>query len=162
MLNTIILIISSILILLGTIAIIIPYIPSVPIVFLGVLIYAIYTGFATISVTMIIIMFVLTLISIAISYFLMIYGSKYSGATKYGMYGAVIGILVGLIFSPFGFVSILICPPLGTIIGEIIAGKKLLESSKSSLGTIAGLFLGTLINISIVAWMIFVFVKAVL
>lgn len=162
MLNIFILSICILLIIGGIAGTIIPYVPSVPLVFVGILIYAFYTHFAAISVSTIIIMLILTCAAEVLSYIMAIYASKYFGASKIGIYGTIAGIFVGLIFSPFGLISILICPALGTIIGEIIAGKQILESSKSGMGTLIGFFVGRFIDVMIIAWMIYVFLKAVI
>jgi len=156
----IVIIISSIFIIAGIIGMFLPSIPSIPLVFLGILIYAISTGFSTISITSIIFLLLLTILSIIFSYLLTIYGSKYFGATRYGIIGGVIGVVIGLLFSPFGLISILICPPLGTIIGEIIGGNHYRKSIKSGLGTLIGIFAGLACDMFIISIMLYIFLRA--
>ncbi len=162
MIYYIFLIISFLFILAGIIGLIFPFLPSVPMVFVGILIFAIATKFAIISIWIIFLMLFFTIISQLINYAMSIYGAKYFGATKYGIWGGIIGIFVGIILAPFGLISIFICPPLGTLLGEIIGVKKFLQSSKSSLGSLLGIFVGTMANIFIIAWMISIFIKTVL
>lgn len=156
-----IIILSSILLIVSIIGIIIPSLPSTPVAFLAIMIYAFATNFQIISVTTVIIMAVLTVLSLAISWGFGLLSAKHFGATKYGLIGGLIGVIIGIIFSPFGFFSILICPPLGAIIGEMIGGKQIVESSNSGIGYLIGMLVGIIINMFIIAWMIFVFVKAV-
>ena len=43
-------------------------------------------------------------------------GSKYSGGSKWGNWGCIIGTLVGLLFLPWG---VILGPFLGAVIGEV-------------------------------------------
>lgn len=160
MINILIITICILLIITGLIGLIIPALPAVPLVFLGLLIYSIYTHFTAITISTVLILGVLTIVAFIFNYFLGMIVVKKFGATKYGIYGGLIGILVGLLFTPFGLVSIIICPILGTIIGEVISGKKISDSGKVGLGTLIGYFLGILIDITLAAVMIFVFLSA--
>lgn len=153
---------SSFLILTGIVGAIIPSLPSAPISFLGLLIYAIYTKFETIPLYLIIILFILSIGSIIINYYLGIFSAKKFKATKYGIWGGIIGILIGILLSPFGLISILICPPIGAIVGEILSGRKVTESTHSGIGYFIGLILGLFINFSIIAAIIYIFLKALL
>lgn len=161
MLNIVIIVICTLLILLGLIGLVIPVLPGVILVFGGILLYTLFTHFSTISLTTIVVLGILVIVDFIISQLLGIYTAKKFGATKYGIYGGLMGILVGLLFAPFGLISIIICPILGTIIGEVIAGKKISDSSKVGLGTLLGYFLGILIDITLAAVMIFILIKAV-
>lgn len=153
--------ICVLLILVGLVGLVIPLLPSSPLVFLGVLIYAIFTKFTEISPLAITILGILTLVVFVSNYFMGIYTAKKFGATKFGIYGGIIGILVGLLFSPFGLVSIIICPVLGTIVGEVIAGKKIIQSGKVGLGNLIGFLAGIFIEVVLISYMIFIFIKAV-
>ena len=78
---------------------------------------------------------VLTLISYALDLASSYFGAKYFGATKWGVIGATIGVIVGLFT---GFVTLLFAPVVGAIIGEIIAGKRLVSAGKAGWGTLLG------------------------
>ena len=77
----------------------------------------------------------LTLISYALDLASSYFGAKYFGATKWGVIGAIIGVLVGLFT---GFVTLLFAPVLGAIIGEMMAGKRLVSAGKAGWGTLLG------------------------
>lgn len=160
--NTLIIIICIILILIGLIGIILPALPGVVLVFSGVLVYALYHHFAAIGVQEISFLAVLLIISLINDSISSLIGAKKLGATKYGIWGGLIGLLVGLIFSPFGFISVIIMPLVGTVVGELIGGKKLLESSKIGLGTLIGFLISIAIDFTIAGIMIFTFLKAIL
>lgn len=160
--NYFILILASIFIILGLIGVVIPAIPGLPFVFLGVLIYAIFTHFTIITIPMILFFTIMVIISLVLGYSLGIYSTKKLGASSYGIWGGIIGIVVGLIFSPFGLISFIICPILGTVAGELIGGKKLLESSKIGLGSLIGFLIGITIDLIFASIMIFYFIRAIL
>lgn len=155
-----ILTISILLILIGFIGIVIPILPGSLIVFLGLVLYGLYTG--TIGLTVLAILAVLIIVIMALNYFIGLWGIKKMGATKYGTWGGIIGIIIGLIFSPFGLVSIFLCPILGTIIGEIIGGKKLLASAKISLGHLMGYFIALILEFTLASYMIYLFISSVI
>ena len=82
---------------------------------------------------------VLRLISYAIDFASSYFGAKYFGASRWGVVGAVIGGIVG-IFT--GFVTLLVLPIAGAIIGELIAGKELVRAGKAGWGTLLGMVAG--------------------
>lgn len=69
-----------------------------------------------------------------------IYGTKKYGGTKYGMYGATFGLIVGLFFPPFG---ILIGPFVGAFLLEIIFNQ---SSAKNAFRSAWGSFVGFLVS----------------
>jgi uncharacterized protein YqgC (DUF456 family) len=96
---------------------------------------------------------VLTLVSYALEFASSYFGAKYFGATKWGVAGAVIGGIVG-IFT--GFVTLLVLPIAGAIIGELIAGKRLVSAGKAGWGTLLGNLAGMVgkiaIGLAMVIW----------
>ncbi|MFL6529161.1 MAG: DUF456 domain-containing protein [Chthoniobacterales bacterium] len=97
---------------------------------------------------------VLTLISYALDFASSYFGAKYFGATKWGVAGAVIGGILG-IFT--GFVTLLFLPIAGAIIGEIIAGKKLISAGKAGWGTLLGTIAGMIGKLAIGLAMVVLF-----
>ena len=95
----------------------------------------------------------LTLISYALEFASSYFGTKYFGATKWGVLGAVIGGIVGLFT---GFVTLLVLPIVGAIIGEMIAGKQLVHAGKAGwgalLGNLAGMIGKLIIGLVMVGW----------
>ena len=95
----------------------------------------------------------LTLVSYALDFASSYFGAKYFGATRWGVAGAVIGGIIG-IFT--GFVTLLVLPIAGAIVGELIAGKRLIKAGKAGwgtlLGTIAGMVGKFAIGLAMVSW----------
>jgi len=101
---------------------------------------------------------VLTVIVQALDYLLPAVGAKKFGASKYGFWGAIIGMLLGIIFvPPFG---IIIGAFLGAISGEIIAGKEASNALKAGWGVFVGIMVGMLLKLILAGIMTFYFFKA--
>ncbi|MDQ6766097.1 MAG: DUF456 family protein [Verrucomicrobiota bacterium] len=95
----------------------------------------------------------LALASYALDFASSYFGAKYFGASRWGVAGAVIGGIAG-IFT--GFVTLLFLPIIGAIIGEIIAGKRLVSAGKAGWGTLLGTLAGMVgklaLGLAMVSW----------
>ncbi len=95
----------------------------------------------------------LALVSYGIEFASSYFGAKYFGATRWGVMGAVLGGIVG-IFT--GFVTLLILPIVGAILGELIAGKRLINAGKAGWGTLLGTLAGMIgklaLGLAMVSW----------
>ncbi len=71
-----------------------------------------------------------------LDYYIPIYGAKKSGASKFGTYGAILGMLVGLFYPPVGFI---VGPMIGAFVGELIKNRDNVNGAfKSALGSFLG------------------------
>lgn len=128
-------IIASILILIGIIGSIIPFIPGPPIAFGGLLL-AQFTSKQPFSSEFLIIFGVLAILSAVIDNVLPIYATKKFNGSKKGVWGSAIGLIIGLFsFPPFG---IIIGPMLGAFIGEIADGKTANNAVRPAFGSLIG------------------------
>lgn len=158
---TTVLIISLLLMLTGFVGIILPFLPDIILIFLGALIYGIYTGFSTVSGTVIIIFAGLTILSILIDLIASVIGAKAQKATIYGQIGAAVGAVFGLFFS--GMLGIVLGPVLGVIAFEMIFAKRSFDKALSAgLGALVGFILSSVFKIALAGFMIAWFVKLVL
>jgi len=84
-------------------------------------------------------------------------GAKWFGATKWGMWGALIGGIGGLFF---GILGLLVGPLIGAFAGELLFARKQLSGSlKSTWGTSVGTAVGVLVRGGLaVAMLIFIIV----
>jgi len=159
--SAVVLILVISLMLTGFIGIIVPFLPDLFLIFLGALIYGLYSGFSSVSITVVIIFGVLTGLSFLFDYLAQIYGTKKYQASSWGQLGAVIGLIVG-IFSP-GFIFIIIGPVIGVIIFELIFAKRTWqESIHAGKGAMFGFLLGSAIKIILALIMIGWFLKLVI
>lgn len=97
---------------------------------------------------------VLLLASYGLDFLSGYFGAKYFGATRWGVAGAILGGVIG-IFT--GFVTLLVLPIVGAVLGEIVAGQRLINAGKAGWGTLLGNLAGMVGNLAIASAMISVF-----
>ena len=141
--------------LIGVVGAVLPALPGAPLAF-GSLLLCKILGFSEISWWIIGLFGFLTIIGIVLDYTVPIFTTKKMGGSKYGIWGLVLGIFVGIIFSPFGFLSIIIAPFLGALIGELMYERKNHKRAlKAALGSVIGYFLtsgfGMVLSLSMLA-----------
>jgi uncharacterized protein YqgC (DUF456 family) len=81
----------------------------------------------------------LTVVILVIDYMLPVWFAKKYGATKQGIWGSIIGMLLGIFFTPVGMILGMI---LGAIAGDMLAGKSSSDATRSGFAT----FFGTLLS----------------
>jgi len=145
------------LIVIGVAGTILPAIPGVTLVFLGMLLGAWIDGFARIPVWLVVIFALLTAVTWAVDYFAAAAGAKRAGASKLAVIGAMIGTVAG-IFT--GFIGLLFMPLVGAAVGEFIAQRDLRRAGTVGVATWLGLLVGTAVKVAIVFAMIGAFVLA--
>ena len=147
------------LIAIGVAGTILPAIPGVTLVFLGMLLGAWIDDFARIPVWLVAIFALLTAVAWAVDYFAAAAGAKRAGASKLAVIGAMVGTVAG-IFT--GFVGLLFMPLVGAAVGEFIAQRDLRRAGTVGVATWLGLLVGTAIKVAILFAMIGAFVVALL
>ena len=145
------------LIAIGVAGTILPAIPGVTLVFLGMLLGAWIDDFARIPVWLVVIFAGLTAIAWAVDYFAAAAGAKRVGASKLAVIGALLGTVAG-IFT--GLVGLLFMPLLGAAVGEYIAQRDLRRAGTVGVATWLGLLVGTAAKVAIVFAMLGAFVLA--
>src|SRR5688572_8492067 len=104
----------------GIIGCIAPGLPGPPLNYGAILLYHFGMG-KVFSPTFLIISAVFVIATMVLDYLLPPYLTKKFGGTKWGVWGGIIGLVVGFFIPPWG---ILFGPLLGTIIGDLAAGKQ--------------------------------------
>jgi uncharacterized protein YqgC (DUF456 family) len=154
-------IVSALLLILGIIGSIIPGLPGPPLSWLGILLIH-FTSYASYSATFLIITAIIMLVITVLDYYIPIWGTKKFGGTRAGVIGSTVGLLVGLIFSPFGLINIILGPFVGAFIGEMMVNSK--ESGKalkSATGSFIGFLLGTGMKLAFGGIMAYYYIAAV-
>jgi uncharacterized protein YqgC (DUF456 family) len=101
---------------------------------------------------------IITIAALAADYLLPALGAKKYGASKAGLWGAVAGMVIGLLFfPPFGLIAGAF---LGALAGELLAGKRDLEAIKAGWGVFMGVMLATLLKLTASGLMTFYFIRA--
>jgi len=157
--NALLWIIALALIAIGVAGTILPAIPGVTLVFLGMLLGAWIDDFARIPVWLVAIFALLTAVAWTVDYFAAAAGAKRAGASKLAVIGAMVGTVAG-IFT--GFVGLLFMPLVGAAVGEFIAQRDLRRAGTVGVATWLGLLVGTAIKVAILFAMIGAFVVALL
>lgn len=150
-------IISIILMLLGLLGCILPALPGPPVSYIGFLLLH-FTDKVQFSTTQILVLLLLVVIAQIIDYFIPILGSKYSGGTKWGSWGAFIGSIVGLLFLPWGLI---LGPFLGAVVGELIGDADMKSALRSGTGALLGFLFGTILKLTLCMYFIFLFMRSV-
>lgn len=156
MVNVPFLIISSILMLVGLFGIVLPFIPGVPLVWLGLLVYGIGTGFETISILAVVIFFILTVLTLALDFAAPLLGIKKYKASPWSLLGSFLGFVIGVLVA--GFWGIILGPIVGAFLGELIAKGELKQGFQAAMGALLGSIVGALLKIVIALIMIGYFI----
>jgi uncharacterized protein YqgC (DUF456 family) len=152
-------VLGAALVLVGFIGSILPIIPGPPISWAGLLLLK-YTDFvddhgAAYENALWILLFFVILVTI-LDYVVPIIGTKKYGGSKRGVWGATIGVVVGLFFGPLG---IIIGPFLGAYIGEISTGKKDKDALRAAWGSFLGFLLGVGLKLMVCGTILFFFIR---
>ena len=132
--------VGIVLIVLGLLGCILPVIPGPPLSFLALLTLH-FTEFGNIGSNLLIATGVAAAIVTVLDYIFPVWTTKKFGGSKRGVWGATIGLVVGLfLFPPFGLV---IGPFVGALLGELTAGQTQNQAMRSAIGSFIGFLLGT-------------------
>jgi uncharacterized protein len=143
----------------GLIGTIVPVLPGTTIILAAAIVHRLVLGGEkSIGWKTILALVLLTLLSYAFDFFGSYFGAKYFGATKWGAFGAVIGMFVGLFF---GIVGLFIGPVVGAVAGELIAGKRMIDAGRAGWGSLLGNLGATIGKLIIALAMITIFLVAV-
>jgi len=151
--------VSGALILLGLAGTVLPALPGVTLVFVGIALAAWIDDFARIPVWLLLILGVLTAVAWVVEYAAAAMGAKRAGASRLAVVGAVAGTLAG-IFS--GLWGLLFMPLVGAAVGEYIAQRDLRRAGRVGIATWIGLLLGTAAKVAIAFAMVGIFVFALI
>ncbi len=139
----------------GIIGGIVPIIPGPPLSYVGLL-FLHFTNKYDFTNRFLIIWAVITVVVYLLDYVIPAWGTKKFGGSKRGIYGSIIGLIIGIfVFPPIG---IIVGPFVGAVIGELSSGKNSSEALKSGFGSFLGFLVGTLLKLivsGIMAWYFF-------
>jgi uncharacterized protein YqgC (DUF456 family) len=152
--TTILWILAVLLVIVGIAGIILPALPGVVLVFIGLLLAAWAEGFQSIgwlTISLLAGLMVLALITDVLATTL---GVRRVGASRWAVIGSVIGTIAGLLF---GLAGIVIGPFVGAAAGEYYARRDVIQAGRAGLGTWAGIILGTAVKLALAFSMIALF-----
>ncbi|MEP6699235.1 MAG: DUF456 family protein [Verrucomicrobiota bacterium] len=143
----------------GLIGAVLPVVPGATIILAAAVIHRVMLGAEkSVSWWIIAALVLLTLASHALDFASSYFGAKYFGATKWGMFGAVLGALVGIFF---GIIGLFAGPIIGAIAGEFVAGKRMIAAGRAGWGSLLGNIGGMIAKLAIALVMIAIFLVSV-
>ncbi len=143
----------------GLAGVILPVLPGIPLIFGGVVLYGVLTGFQDITLNLILIFAGLTVFGLVVDYIANYFSVKKMGGGRAGAVGAVIGLIIGIFI---GLVWIILLPFVFAVVFELIAGKREGQALKAGTGAFLGLLFGGLTRFIIGCVMIGIFVWRVI
>lgn len=144
--ETFIAILALVLGIVGIIGSVAPGLPGPPLSWLGMLTLYIWGGGTNaagepLSTTLLLVWLGIVIVVSILDYIVPAYFTKLTGGSKYGGWGAIAGLFVGLIYPPVGMIAGSL---LGAFLAELLfAGKDPGTSLKSSFGAFLGFLFGT-------------------
>ena len=156
--ETFVAIIAIILGIVGIVGSIAPALPGPPVSWVGLAVLYVW-GAGTngagepLSTTLLLVWLGIVLVVSLLDYVVPAYFTKLTGGSKYGSWGAVAGLFLGLIYPPVGMI-------LGSLLGAFAAellfgGKDTAASLKSAFGAFLGFLFGTGLKLICSAVMLF-------
>ena len=144
-------VIAAALILIGLVGTVLPALPGLPLVFVGMLLAAWAGGFEQVGIPMLVLLGVLTLVSLIVDFWATALGAKRVGASRMAIIGAMVGTFAGLFFGPIG---LLLGPFVGALVGELldrrsIGGADLGDAAKIGFGTWLGILFGIVLKLGL-------------
>ncbi len=150
--------VGCILMVLGLAGSILPILPGPPLSFIGLLLLALLKHFSPpLTPTLVIIMAVVTILVVVMDYVIPLLGARRYGASKWGVWGSVFGIVAGMFWLPFGM---LVGAFVGAVVAEWLVGKQKGEALRAGWGIVMGTLFATVLRLGVSGVMTYYFVLA--
>jgi hypothetical protein len=128
--------VAVILFAVGLIGTVLPVFPGAIIILAGALLHRMMLGpEKSVGLGTIAVLVFLTVAAYALDFLSGYFGAKYFGATRWGMFCALLGALIGIFF---GIVGLFVGPVIGAIVGEFVAGKRMIDAGRAGWGSLLG------------------------
>lgn len=154
MLDIILIILGVLCLITGLMGFILPFLPGPPVAYLGLVLLH-FTDKVQYTTTQLIVWLLIVLVVQVLDYFTPMLGSKYSGGSRWGNWGCIIGTLIGLLFLPWG---VIFGPFLGAVIGELLGNKEFSQALRSGVGSLIGFLLGTFLKFVVCGYFCYQFI----
>ena len=158
MLDAVTIFIGAIFMLLGLAGSILPLLPGPPLSFIGLFLVALLKHFSPpLTPTLVIILAIVTILVIVMDYIIPLLGAKRYGASKWGVWGSVLGMAMGIFWSPF---AMLVGAFVGAVVVEWLVHKKKREALRAGWGVVMGTLFATILRLGVSGMMTCYFVRA--
>lgn len=144
----------------GLLGIVVPGLPGVGLVFIGILFYAMMTDFVQVSVGFVIGSGIVALAAWLVEYLGAIIGAKAGGGGKFTLLGTIAGGLLGLLAGgPLGLLAGVV---LGAAMGAMYEGKTVEKAGRAALFSIVGIMGAKIVQAGLTAGLIIVFLLKII
>jgi len=155
--GSLLMLLGVLLVVVGIAGTVMPAIPEVPLVFVGLLVAAWADHFQKVGWFTLSILGVLTLFSFVLDFFATSLGAKRVGASWLALALSVVGAIVGLFFSIPGLI---LGPFVGAFVGEYIARRDWRQARRVGFGTWLGMLLAIAGKLALIFAMVGIFMTA--
>lgn len=138
---------------------VVPALPGAPLIWLGMLVYGLFTGFSTLNWGFYLGQALAMILVLVLDYLAGAWAVRRYGGSGYAIWGSMAGMVVGVLIG--GPVGIVFGPLAGAVIGELLARKPLPQAVLAGWGSLIGLLGGTAIKLVLEAGMIIWFFSAI-
>lgn len=150
------------LMLVGLAGTVLPILPGVPVMLLGMFIAAWIDGFARIGPWTLALLAALTVVTVVVDLVASGFGARRVGASRQAVLGATLGAVAGFFL---GLVGLIVGPFIGAVAGELLARRQLTRKGTQAavnvgFGAWMGFVLGTVAKLAVAFTMLGVFVAA--
>jgi len=156
--DILLILLAGLFLLLGFLGCILPVLPGAPLSYLGILLLH-FTSKVQFSIEFLIFWAMMVILVQILDYAIPIWGTKKFGGSKSGIWGSMLGLIVGLFFGPVG---IILGPFVGAVLGELLAGRNKAEAFRAGFGSFVGFLLGTISNLIVSGFLIYYYVAAII
>jgi len=143
----------------GLLGCVLPVLPGPPLSYAGLLLLH-FSKYAQFSPRFLVMFGAVTVIVTVLDYVVPLWGTKKFGGSKAGIWGATVGLVIGIFVLPP--IGVIIGPFAGAVIGEAITGKKSSEALRAGFGSLMGFLMGVGIKLVASAVMSYHFIKALI
>jgi uncharacterized protein len=136
----------------GALGAFVPVLPGPPLSYAGMLLIHLTRGYSF-STNLMITLGILAVVITLLDFVLPVYGTRKTGGSKRGMYGAAIGLVVGIFFFPPA--GIILGPFVGALLAELSNNKDLGPATRAAFGSLLGLLAGAMLKFAyafVVIW----------
>ena len=153
--DILLIILGALCMIIGLAGCFLPIIPGPPVAYAGLLLLH-FTDKAQFTTAQLLTWLFIVILLQVLDYFIPMLGSRYSGGSRWGPRGCLIGTVAGLFFMPWG---IILGPFLGAFLGELLGGRKTGQALRSGFGSLFGFLFGTVLKCVVCGYFIWQFVN---
>ncbi|MDZ7716551.1 MAG: DUF456 domain-containing protein [Balneolaceae bacterium] len=143
MIEIVLIVLGALLIIAGFLGSFLPVVPGPPLSYGGLLALQL-TASAPFGWKFMLVWAFIVIAIMALENVIPAYGAKKYGGSPYGVWGSILGLVIGFFFPPLGIV---IGPIAGAFIGELVGGKNSDEAMRAAWGSFVGFMVGTVMKV---------------